>query len=118
MLQQTTTTAVIPYCERFVTRFPTLDALAKSAEGDVLESWAGLGYYSRARNLHKAARGVSGGIIIGLDTPVRGQSVGCISGLKSTDVDALMDPNQVLYLNIHTKNFGAGEIRGQVVPAP
>src|SRR4051794_31865300 len=56
MLQQTTTTAVIPYFERFVKIFPTLDVLAQAKESKVLESWAGLGYYSRARNLHKAAR--------------------------------------------------------------
>ena len=56
MLQQTTTTAVIPFFERFVTRFPTLDALAEAPTEQVVEAWAGLGYYSRARNLHKSAR--------------------------------------------------------------
>jgi A/G-specific adenine glycosylase len=55
MLQQTTTTAVIPYFERFLKSFPTLSALARAPEAKVLEAWAGLGYYSRARNLHKAA---------------------------------------------------------------
>jgi A/G-specific adenine glycosylase len=56
MLQQTTTTAVIPYFERFVAQFPNLKSLADAQEKEVLEAWAGLGYYSRARNLHKAAR--------------------------------------------------------------
>jgi A/G-specific adenine glycosylase len=56
MLQQTTTTAVIPYFERFVTRFPNLESLATAAPEAVLEMWAGLGYYSRARNLHKSAQ--------------------------------------------------------------
>lgn len=56
MLQQTTTTAVIPYFERFLDRFPTLSSLARAEESQVLEQWAGLGYYSRARNLHKAAK--------------------------------------------------------------
>jgi A/G-specific adenine glycosylase len=56
MLQQTTTTAVIPYFERFLSLFPTLQALAGAKEQQVLEAWAGLGYYSRARNLHKAAK--------------------------------------------------------------
>ncbi|HEX4925875.1 MAG TPA: A/G-specific adenine glycosylase [Bdellovibrionales bacterium] len=56
MLQQTTVQAVIPYYERFMARFPTLESLAKSPVESVLEHWAGLGYYSRARNLHKAAR--------------------------------------------------------------
>ena len=56
MLQQTTVAAVIPYFERFLARFPTLAALARAKEEDVLRLWEGLGYYSRARNLHKAAR--------------------------------------------------------------
>lgn len=55
MLQQTTSTAVIPFFERFLERFPTLQSLAEAALPHVLEAWAGLGYYSRARNLHKAA---------------------------------------------------------------
>ncbi len=55
MLQQTTVVAVIPYYEKFMKRFPTLADLAKAKENEVLEYWAGLGYYSRARNLHKAA---------------------------------------------------------------
>ena len=56
MLQQTTVVAVIPYFERFLARFPTLAALAEADEHEVLRLWAGLGYYSRARNLHAAAR--------------------------------------------------------------
>ncbi len=56
MLQQTTVTAVIPYYEKFLARFPTLKSLAEANEGTVLEYWAGLGYYSRARSLHKSAR--------------------------------------------------------------
>lgn len=56
MLQQTTTTAVIPFFERFIKLFPDLKTLAAAPESKVLGAWAGLGYYSRARNLHKAAR--------------------------------------------------------------
>src|SRR4051812_4935205 len=56
MLQQTTVAAVVPYFERFIARFPTVKALAEAPPGDLLEQWAGLGYYSRARNLHKAAK--------------------------------------------------------------
>ncbi len=56
MLQQTTVAAVIPYYEKFMTRFPKVKDLATAPEHDVLEMWAGLGYYSRARNLHKAAQ--------------------------------------------------------------
>jgi A/G-specific adenine glycosylase len=60
MLQQTRVAAVIPYYERFLQRFPDIRALACAAESDLLAAWAGLGYYSRARNLQKAARAMSG----------------------------------------------------------
>lgn len=56
MLQQTQVATVIPYFERFVARFPDLPSLAAAHEDDVLALWSGLGYYSRARNLHAAAR--------------------------------------------------------------
>jgi A/G-specific adenine glycosylase len=55
MLQQTRVDAVIPYYERWLQRFPTLDALADAPLDDVLAAWQGLGYYARARNLHRAA---------------------------------------------------------------
>jgi A/G-specific adenine glycosylase len=56
MLQQTRVNAVIPYYERFMKRFPTVQALARAQIESVLQFWAGLGYYSRARNLHRAAK--------------------------------------------------------------
>ena len=56
MLQQTQVQTVIPYFERFVGELPTLAALAAADEDRVIALWAGLGYYARARNLHKAAR--------------------------------------------------------------
>jgi A/G-specific adenine glycosylase len=56
MLQQTRVAAAIPYYERFLTAFPEVRALAEAPEEEVLRHWAGLGYYSRARNLRKAAR--------------------------------------------------------------
>jgi len=56
MLQQTQVRAAIPYYERFVARFPTLEALAAAREDEVLALWSGLGYYARARNLRSAAR--------------------------------------------------------------
>ncbi len=58
MLQQTTVAAVMPFFERFVARFPDVQTLAKAPEAEVLAQWAGLGYYSRARNLHRAAQTV------------------------------------------------------------
>ena len=59
MLQQTTVAAVIPYYERFLRRFPTIEALAAAEEDAVMQAWAGLGYYARARNLHACARQVA-----------------------------------------------------------
>jgi len=56
MLQQTQVTTVIPYYERFMQSFPTVTALAAAPQEDVLHHWTGLGYYARARNLHKAAQ--------------------------------------------------------------
>ena len=56
MLQQTTVTAVVSYFERFLTRFPTIHDLARAEQDDVLRHWEGLGYYSRARNIHKTAK--------------------------------------------------------------
>lgn len=58
MLQQTTVKAVIPYFEAFVRRWPTVDALANAERDEVLSLWAGLGYYSRANNLHACAQTV------------------------------------------------------------
>jgi len=59
MLQQTRVETVKPYFERFVTLFPTVEALAEAPEEVVLKAWEGLGYYSRARNLQAAAREVA-----------------------------------------------------------
>lgn len=58
MLQQTQVATVIPYFERFMASFPSVSVLANSAEDEVLHHWSGLGYYARARNLHKAAKQV------------------------------------------------------------
>lgn len=59
MLQQTQVTTVIPYFERFMQRFPDVHSLAAATEDEVLHLWTGLGYYSRARNLLRAARRVT-----------------------------------------------------------
>lgn len=59
MLQQTRVETVKPYFENFIAKFPTVEALAQAAEEEVLKAWEGLGYYSRARNLHQAAREVA-----------------------------------------------------------
>lgn len=64
MLQQTTVAAVVPYFQRFTSRWPTVTDLARAPEEEVLAAWAGLGYYARARNLIACARAVaaSGGV--------------------------------------------------------
>src|SRR6202045_2861238 len=56
MLQQTRVAAVIPYYERFLERFPDIHSLAAAPQEEVLRLWSGLGYYSRARNLQRAAQ--------------------------------------------------------------
>lgn len=56
MLQQTQVTTVIPYYLRFLKRFPSITALARAPQDDVLALWSGLGYYARARNLHRTAQ--------------------------------------------------------------
>jgi A/G-specific adenine glycosylase len=58
MLQQTTVKAVAPYYQRFLHRFPSVEALAAAPVDAVMQAWAGLGYYSRARNLHACAKAV------------------------------------------------------------
>ena len=56
MLQQTQVATVIPYYKKFLLRFPNLKSLARADLDEVLAHWSGLGYYARARNLHKAAQ--------------------------------------------------------------
>src|SRR3954464_10631095 len=60
MLQQTRVATVAPYYERFLTRFPNIEALANAKPDDLLHAWSGLGYYSRARNMQKAAKATEG----------------------------------------------------------
>src|SRR6478752_4554318 len=59
MLQQTQVSTVIPYFEKFIRRFPDVESLASAPVDDVLALWTGLGYYTRARNLHRAAQTIS-----------------------------------------------------------
>jgi A/G-specific adenine glycosylase len=60
MLQQTQVAAVIPYYERFLKKYPTVELLASASQEEVLQLWSGLGYYARGRNLHAAAREIAG----------------------------------------------------------
>jgi A/G-specific adenine glycosylase len=59
MLQQTRVEAVIPYYRLFLERFPSMETLAAAPEAEVLTAWSGLGYYSRARNLHRASKQIT-----------------------------------------------------------
>lgn len=100
MLQQTQVTTVIPYFQRFIMRFPTVTDLAKASEDDVLHLWSGLGYYSRARNLHRTAKIVQqewGGIfpnsvkelqkLPGIGRSTAGAIVSCAFHQKATILD-------------------------------
>jgi A/G-specific adenine glycosylase len=98
MLQQTTVAAVLPYYERFLTRFPDVATLAAAPEDAVMAAWAGLGYYARARNLHACARAVAavGGFPVTLDGlralpgigPYTAAAIGAIAfGLAVVPVD-------------------------------
>ncbi len=98
MLQQTTVAAVIPYFHRFLERFPTVEALAQAESESVMQAWAGLGYYARARNLHACARAVmaQGGFprsLEGLQAlpgigPYTASAIGAIAfGLPTVPVD-------------------------------
>jgi len=88
MLQQTQVATVIPYFERFVDRFPDVGALAAASEDEVLHLWSGLGYYARARNLHRAA-----GIVrdeYGGDYPTRFEDVTALPGVGRSTAGAIL----------------------------
>jgi A/G-specific adenine glycosylase len=102
MLQQTTAAAVGPYYGKFLARWPTVKALAKAPLDDVLAAWAGLGYYARARNLHRAAqvvanemRGVFPGTAAALrELPGIGvYTAGAIAAIAFDKPEAAMDAN-------------------------
>ncbi len=102
MLQQTQVKTVIPYYDRFLKRFPGIESLARAEEQDVLELWSGLGYYSRARNIHKAARQIvkeCGGAFPGelkaiRDLPGIGQyTAGAICSIAFNQPEPVVDGN-------------------------
>jgi len=102
MLQQTQVATVIPYFQRFMTRFPTVESLADAAVDEVLHHWSGLGYYARARNLHKAAQIIRerhGGVLPldiadTMELPGIGRSTaGAILALAAGQVHPILDGN-------------------------
>lgn len=88
MLQQTQVSTVIPYFERFMARFPTVADLAAAPLDDVLHLWTGLGYYARARNLHKAAQNVMSHH--GGEFPTRFDDVASLPGVGRSTAGAIL----------------------------
>lgn len=102
MLQQTTVAAVKPYFYRWMERFPTVRHLAEASEEEVLHLWQGLGYYSRARNLHAAARTVverHGGMVPRTRAELRAlpgvgdYTAGAVSAFAFDAVETVIDAN-------------------------
>jgi len=87
MLQQTQVATVIPYFERFVARFPTLQALAEAPLDDVVALWAGLGYYARARNLHRCAQAL---VSAGGDWPRDVDAMAALPGIGRSTAAAIL----------------------------
>jgi A/G-specific adenine glycosylase len=87
MLQQTQVVTVIPYYQRFMASFPTVVDLANAPEDDVLQHWAGLGYYARARNLHHAAQQVA---IQGGDFPQTLEGLMALKGIGRSTAGAIL----------------------------
>ena len=117
MLQQTRVAAVLPYYRRFLARFPTVDTLARARRETVLRSWAGLGYYSRARNLHRAAKEIvarHGG-----EFPRRVDDALALPGIGDYTAAAVLsiaygEPHAVLDGNVARVLARLGAIRGDL----
>lgn len=88
MLQQTQVTTVIPYYQRFIERFPDVHSLADADQDEVLHLWTGLGYYARARNLHKAAQIVSHEL--GGDFPTSVEGLEALPGIGRSTAGAVL----------------------------
>jgi len=88
MLQQTQVTTVIPYFERFMRRFPDCPTLAAAPLDDVLHHWSGLGYYARARNLHRAAQSIV--TVHGGDFPQQLDAVLSLPGIGRSTAGAIL----------------------------
>ncbi|NWO04363.1 MAG: A/G-specific adenine glycosylase [Alteromonadaceae bacterium] len=88
MLQQTQVTTVIPYFEAFMERFPTVQDLASAPVDDVLSHWSGLGYYARARNLHKAATQVVDEF--GGEFPANAETLETLTGIGRSTAAAIV----------------------------
>src|SRR5579862_5949790 len=117
MLQQTRVATVLPYYRRFLKRFPTVDALARARSESVLRAWAGLGYYSRARNLHRAAKEISarhgGGFPRRLEDALALPGIGHYTAAAVLSI-AYGEPHAVLDGNVARVLARLGAIRGDL----
>jgi A/G-specific adenine glycosylase len=117
MLQQTRVAAVVPYYERFLMRFPDVRALAKAPQEEVLRLWSGLGYYSRARNLQKAAQQIVA--LHGGEFPREAKGALALSGIGSYTAAAILSiafdaRHAVLDGNVARVLARLGAIRGDL----
>ncbi len=114
MLQQTRVSTVLPYFENWIQKFSDFDSLAMAKEDDILKAWEGLGYYSRARNLHKLAKIVSSWRLIPQDAkswqalPGIGPYISAaVTSITFEQAEAVCDGNVVRVL---TRIFAHGEL--------
>ncbi len=117
MLQQTRVAAAIPYYERFLTHFPTIASLAEASPEEVLRLWSGLGYYSRTRNLQKAARQIVANH--GGNFPTSSKEVLALPGIGSYTAAAILSiafgqRNAVLDGNVARVLARLGAVRGDL----
>jgi A/G-specific adenine glycosylase len=87
MLQQTQVSSVIPYFNRFISRFPDVQALAAADADEILQYWSGLGYYARARNLHKTAQLVAD---LGGEFPQTPEGLSALPGIGRSTAGAIL----------------------------
>jgi A/G-specific adenine glycosylase len=126
MLQQTQVSTVIPYYGKFLARFPTVTALARADADDVMKLWSGLGYYARARNLHRAAQHVvenfGGDFPTTFDALVTLPGIGrstasAIAAFSSGERRAILDANVRRVLARHSGTAGdLWEVAGSRLP--
>ncbi len=122
MLQQTQVAAVIPYYERFLSRFPDVASLAAASLDEVMPFWAGLGYYARARNLHRGAQQIMtlhGGIFpeqfeaINALSGIGRSTAGAISAFAFGEKRAILDGN---VKRVFARHFGVeGDVKNKPV---